>query len=112
MRAMLAPGRPALAMPVAPAARAAPDIPMAPRTAAPAAAKASPSLAEAEPLSPREAALLDALERVLSGGEDATGLVMPGRLLVGLVRILLRKGLVDKRDLVGELRIPPPDSAR
>ena len=80
--------------------------PTAPTSAHPPPAAARPirmPFEEADALSPREAALLDALERVLSGREDATGLVKPGRLLVALARVLVRKGLVSEAELLAEL---------
>jgi len=90
-----------------PPRRTPPPLPASP----PVAPRPGPASAAAEPLTPREAALLDALERALAGQEDATGLVRPARLLAVLARILVRRGLVSERELLAELKslaaVPP-----
>ncbi|HUK65497.1 MAG TPA: hypothetical protein VLV17_01630 [Anaeromyxobacteraceae bacterium] len=62
--------------------------------------------AEADPhpervLTPRQAALLDALERV-ARGEEST-LLKPSQVVSALLRILLRHGLVREAELIDEL---------
>jgi Type II secretion system (T2SS), protein E, N-terminal domain len=70
----------------------------APRDPAP---RREPPPAEERKLTPREAALLDAVQRALRGQE--TPLVKPGQLLGAFVRVAVRKGLVTELELVEEL---------
>lgn len=87
----------------------------APRTApAGGSAQATPSTQEPvlrrEPpagerqLTPREAALLDSIQRAARGEE--TALVKPPQLVAAVVRILVRKGLVTEAELIAELGRP------
>ena len=52
-------------------------------------------------LTPRQAALLDALERVARGEESA--LVKPGQVVAALLRVLVRRGLLREGELLDEL---------
>jgi len=52
-------------------------------------------------LTPRQAALMDALERVARGEES--GLVKPGQLVAVLARLLVRRGIVSEAELLEEL---------
>jgi hypothetical protein len=52
-------------------------------------------------LTPREAALLESIQRASRGEE--TALVKPPQLAAAVIRILLRKGLVTEAELIDEL---------
>ncbi len=52
-------------------------------------------------LTPRQAALMDALERAARGEES--GLVKPGQLVAVLARLLVRRGIVSEAELLEEL---------
>jgi hypothetical protein len=52
-------------------------------------------------LTPRQSAMLDALERAARGEES--GLVRPGQLAAVLVRLLVKRGIVSERELLEEL---------
>ena len=66
---------------------------------------APPAAAASErPLSPREAALLDSLQRAMRGEE--TSLVRPAQLAGALVRILVRKGVATEEEIAQELARP------
>jgi hypothetical protein len=52
-------------------------------------------------LTPRESAMLDALERAAQGGES--GLVRAGHLAAVLARLLVKRGILSERELLDEL---------
>ena len=88
------------------AARAGEAAPRAPVTAARAGPREPPPRLEApssdeRQLTPREAALLDAVQRAMRGQE--TALVRPGQLVTALLRIAVRKGIVTELELAEEL---------
>lgn len=109
-----APPAPGSSYPVFPAAGALPTQPV-PRHAAPADSLGEPILAtdlapveeDSQPsgaerqLTPRESAMLDALQRA-ARGEDS-GLVKAGQLAAAVARLLLKRGLVTERELLDEL---------
>jgi hypothetical protein len=70
-------------------------------TPAPASQPAATAVPDRRPPTPREAALLEALQRALRG--DETALVKPAQLAAAAVRLLVRKGLVTEAELVAEL---------
>lgn len=55
--------------------------------------------------SAEELAILDALERLASGSDEEANAakVRPARMIASVVRLLLRKGLIDERELLDEL---------
>ena len=64
-------------------------------------AEDAPEVAPEKPLTPRQSAMLDALERAARGEES--GLVRPGHLAAVLVRLLVKRGIVSERELLEEL---------
>ena len=54
-------------------------------------------------LSPRDLALLDALDRLAAGLEDPSGTLKPARLLAALLRLLVHKRIVSEQELLDEL---------
>ncbi|HET9554046.1 MAG TPA: hypothetical protein VFP50_13840, partial [Anaeromyxobacteraceae bacterium] len=58
-------------------------------------------------LSPRDLAILDALERMASGASDPTSAAWPTRVAAVLLRLLLRKKLVTEQELLDELTRHP-----
>lgn len=106
-----------VAAPPSPAAGPAPDVAAAPAAAAPErAAIAAPVAAPASvapapappPLTPREAAILAALERLAGGAHAEPELLKPAQAMAALARVLLRKGIVTERELLDELVRRPP----
>ena len=55
-------------------------------------------------LSPGEQAVLDALERLADGGHAEPEVLKPAQAIAVLIRILVRKGIVDQRELLEALR--------
>jgi hypothetical protein len=55
-------------------------------------------------LSPGEQAVLDALERLADGGHAEPEVLKPAQAIAVLIRILVRKGIVDQRELLDALR--------
>lgn len=64
-------------------------------------AEDAPEVAPERQLTPRQSAMLDALERAARGEES--GLVRPGHLAAVLVRLLVKRGIVSERELLEEL---------
>jgi hypothetical protein len=60
------------------------------------------------PLTPREAAILAALERLAGGAHAEPELLKPAQAMAALARVLLRKGIVTQRELLDELVRRPP----
>ncbi|MCM2334525.1 MAG: hypothetical protein NDI82_11345, partial [Anaeromyxobacteraceae bacterium] len=54
-------------------------------------------------LSPRDVAILDALDGIARGVEDPAAPVKPARLVAALLRLLLKKKLVSEQELLDEL---------
>ncbi len=67
-------------------------------------ARRDPPVVPERQLTPREAALLESIQRAARGEE--TALVKPPQLAAAVVRILLRKGLVTEAELIDELSRP------
>jgi hypothetical protein len=54
-------------------------------------------------LTPRDVAILDALDRLAAGIDDPNSPVKPARLAGALLRLLLAKKLISEQDLLDEL---------
>ena len=54
-------------------------------------------------LSPRDVAILDALERLANGQEDAGSPLRPGQAAAALLRLLVKKKLISEAELLDEL---------
>jgi hypothetical protein len=96
------------AEPPAPAATPAPTWPAIPsaRASAPAAPRPPSPPPTSPPRDPsREAALRDAVERMVAG-EEAPGGLRAGRLAAAVARALIRRGLLSEADLLAELTPP------
>lgn len=60
-------------------------------------------------LSAGELAVLDALERLADGGHAEPEVLKPTQAIAVLIRILVRKGIVDQREILDALRRDLPE---